>query len=78
MKVCSIEVEVKLIYKKECLPLVTDSMQMGAPHPHILIGPNNIWSWLARMELLWLVGEDVNEDIAIQLQLDGGKSQFYQ
>lgn len=28
-------------------------------------------SWLARMELLWLVGEDTDEAIAVRLQLDG-------
>lgn len=28
------------------------------------------------MELLWLVGEDANEDIAAQLQLDGESLSF--
>lgn len=41
MKVYSIEVEVKLTYREEYPPPVTDWMQMGTPYPHILIGPNN-------------------------------------
>lgn len=43
---------------------------MKTSNPHSLIGPKAL-SWLIETELLWLVGKDGNEDIAVQLQLDG-------
>lgn len=61
------------LYTEECPSPVPDefiSMQMSIPNPYSLIGPNStiLISWNAAI----LIGDDANDDIAVQLLLDRG------
>ena len=66
------------LYRQKSPPLVPDwsiLMQMRKPNSWNLV--QKALSWLVKMGALWLVREDVDGDIAVQLWLNGGKPQSY-